>query len=114
MEDDRDTPTLEPRDVEDTLTTIVIQKDVVLKKHKALKISSTPVRIAGTLQHRFQLFINEGSLPSNWKNGYITLIFKKGSHTNPANYRPVSLTSVACKMLEGLLRDRLTAYFSSH
>ena len=40
LEDDRDTPTLEPRDVEDTLTTIVIQKDDVLKKHKALKISS--------------------------------------------------------------------------
>ena len=39
-EDDTDTPTLEPRDVEDTLTTIVIQKDEVLKKLKSLKISS--------------------------------------------------------------------------
>ena len=39
-EDDTDTPTLEPRDVEDTLTTIIIQKDDVLKKLKSLKISS--------------------------------------------------------------------------
>ena len=39
-EDDTDTPTLEPRDVEDTLTTIAIQKDEVLKKLKSLKISS--------------------------------------------------------------------------
>ena len=30
-EDDTYTPTLEPRDVEDTLTTIAIQKDEVLK-----------------------------------------------------------------------------------
>ena len=39
-EDDTDTPILEPRDVEDTLTTIAIQKDEVLKKLKSLKISS--------------------------------------------------------------------------
>ena len=111
MEDDRDTPILEPRDVEDTQTTIAIQKDDVLKKHKSLKIFSA----AGPdSRNTATLSINEASLPSNWKNGYITLIFKKGSRTNPASYRPVSLTSVACKMLEGLLRDRLMVHSSSH
>ena len=61
----------------------------------------------------FQLSINEGALPSDWKDGNITLIFKKGSRTNPANYRPVSLTSIVCKMLEGLLRDHLMRHISS-
>ena len=117
MEDDTDTPTLEPGDVEDTLTSIVIQKNEVLKKLKALKISSaarpdnihprilkeTELEIVGPLQHMFQLSINEGTLPSDWKDGNITPIFKQGSHTNPANYRPVTLTSIICKMLEGLL-----------
>ena len=116
-EDDTDTPTLDPRDVEDTLTTIIIQKDEVLKKLKSLKISSaagpdnihprilkeTQLEISGPLKHIFQLSINEGTLPRDWKDGNITPIFKKGSRTNPANYRPISLTSVVCKMLEGLL-----------
>ena len=35
----------------------------------------------------------------------VTPIFKKGSKTDPANYRPVSLTSVICRVLESLLRD---------
>ena len=39
-EDDTDTPTLEPRDVEGTLTSIGIQKDEVLKKLKTLNIFS--------------------------------------------------------------------------
>ena len=54
-DDDTDTPTLEPRDVEDTLTTIVIQKDEVLKKLKSLKISSavryTTKRLEGWKHH---------------------------------------------------------------
>ena len=127
-EDDADTTTLEPRYVEDTLTTIVIQKDEVLKKPKSLKISSaaspdnihprilteTQLEIAGPLQHMFQLSINEGTLSRDWKGGNITPIFKKGSRTNPANYMPISLTSVVCKMLEGLLRDHLMVHLSNH
>ena len=107
-EDDTDTSTLEPRDVEDTLTTIFIQNDEVLKKLKSLRISSaagpdnihprilkeSQLEIAGLLKHKFQLSINEGVLPRDWKDGNITPIYKKGSRMNPANYRPISLTLV--------------------
>ena len=34
-------------------------------------------------------------------------IFKKGEKTKANNYRPVSFTSVICKILEALLRDRI-------
>jgi len=30
----------------------------------------------------------------------VNSISKKGSPSNPANYRPISLTRVACKLLE--------------
>ena len=40
-----------------------------------------------------------------WKSANITSIFKKGNKSNPLNYRPVSLTSVICKMLERLIRE---------
>ena len=39
-------------------------------------------------------------------------IFKKGSRTQPTNYRPVSLTSIACKMLESIIKDSLVHYFT--
>jgi Reverse transcriptase (RNA-dependent DNA polymerase) len=37
-------------------------------------------------------------------------IFKKGSKADPGNYRPVSLTSISCKVLEMLIRDELVKH----
>ena len=56
----------------------------------------------------FMIFSNsleQGKLPDIWKSANITPIFKKGNRSNPLNYRPVSLTSVICKMLERLIRE---------
>jgi len=36
-------------------------------------------------------------------------IFKKGNKHDASNYRPVSLTSVPCKVLESLIRDTVVA-----
>ena len=56
----------------------------------------------------FMIFTNsleQGKLPDIWKSANITPIYKKGNKSNPLNYRPVSLTSVICKMLERLIRE---------
>ena len=56
----------------------------------------------------FMIFTNsleQGKLPDIWKSANITPIFKKGNKNNPLNYRPVSLTSVICKLLEKLIRE---------
>jgi hypothetical protein len=39
-----------------------------------------------------------------WKNAQISAIFKKGNKSQAKNYRPVSLTSVVCKITEKLIR----------
>jgi len=46
-------------------------------------------------------------LPSDWKTVYITAIFKKGNKCDPSNYRPISLTSMICKIMESIIRDRI-------
>ena len=43
-------------------------------------------------------------LPSEWKYTTITPIDKKGSQSDPGNYRPVSLTSIVCKLMESTIR----------
>ena len=35
----------------------------------------------------------------------VSPIFKKGSRKVAANYRPVSLTSISCKIMEAAVRD---------
>ena len=49
-------------------------------------------------------------LPYEWKLGHITAIFKKGNKSEPGNYRPISLTSILCKILESIIRDHIMTY----
>ena len=42
------------------------------------------------------------------------MIHKNGSKANVSNYQPVSLTSVVCKIVESLIRDRITIHFISN
>ena len=55
----------------------------------------------------FNLSIQTGELPGIWKVASVTPIFKKGSPSDPANYRPISLTCVACKLLETGIKANL-------
>ena len=55
-----------------------------------------------------------GQLPSSWKKGVVTPIYKKGNAADPKNYRPISLTCVPCRVLERIIRDQLTQYLKQH
>ena len=58
----------------------------------------------------FTKSLTDGTLPLHWKERNITPIFKKGQKHLPRNYCPVSLTSVACKMMEKLVRNEVMAH----
>ena len=58
----------------------------------------------------FNKSLQLGILPSDWKLAEVTAIHKKGAKSDRSNYRPVSLTSVCCKILESLIRDYLMSY----
>ena len=45
-----------------------------------------------------------------WRSALIGAIFKKGNKCQAGNYRPVSLTSVACKVLESLVREHIIKF----
>ena len=53
----------------------------------------------------FRESLDTGQLPKDWKTAHLSAIHKKGSKSHPNNYRPVSLTSVACKLLEKIIRS---------
>src|SRR5271170_3442091 len=53
-------------------------------------------------------------MPSKWKTANVTPVFKKGSRSSPENYRPISLTSVVCKMFEHIITSNLAKFLERH
>ena len=58
----------------------------------------------------FQKSLDTSSLLSMWKIANVVLVFKKGYRKLPSNYRPIGLTSVVCKILKSVIRDKLFEY----
>ncbi len=55
-----------------------------------LKVTAEEIAPAITLL--FQASIDQGKVPASWKKALIVPLFKKGSRSESANYRPISLT----------------------
>ena len=53
----------------------------------------------------FRKSLDESTLPSDWKAANVSPIHKNGNKNNAANYRPISLTSQICKVMESLKAD---------
>ena len=66
------------------------------------------------LAHVFNMSLQEGIVPLEWKEANIIPLFKKGSRNKSVNYRPVSLTSVICKLLEPIIRDHMMDFLVKH
>ena len=55
----------------------------------------------------FQRSLDTGRLPKDWLSANISSAYKKGDSHLAENYRPISLTSVSCKILEHICRHLL-------
>ena len=51
----------------------------------------------------FQRSYEHAVIPDVWSTAWITPVFKKGAKFDAANYRPVSITCVPCKLMEHIV-----------
>jgi len=63
--------------------------------------------VAKLLPIIFQRSWPSGEVPTDWKRGNKSPIFKRGRKDDPGNYRQVSLTSVPGKIMEQILLKAL-------
>jgi len=62
----------------------------------------------------FNLSLSSGVVPDKLKVAKVILLNKKGDHSLPSNYRPISLLSVFNKLLEKVVYKRLYNFFTEH
>ena len=86
---------------------LVVTPEVVVSKINNMKENKS-------LAHVFNMSLKEGIVPFEWKEANIIPLFKKGSRNKSVNYRPVSLTSVICKLLETIIRDHMMDFLIKH
>lgn len=119
-------PVVEDLTMDSMLTDVKITVATVRKKINSLRreaaagpdniglviLLELQYELAPLLAHLFRRTLVEGRVPTDWKTANVTPIFKKGSRSDPGNYRPVSLTSVCCKLMESVMRDAITDHLA--
>ena len=115
-------------DSTESISDVTISPDMVLKHLKALNtakacgpddchpffLKQCAEELYIPLSDIFQKSVSTGVLPHDWKLANVTCIFKKGVKSEPGNYRPVSLTSVVCKLLEKIIRHVIVQHLTIH
>ena len=100
---------------------LVVTPEVVASKINNMKESKSPgfdgispkilkeivEQISTPLAHVFNMSLQEGIVPLEWKEANIIPLFKRGSRNKSLNYRPMSLRSVICKLLETIIMDHM-------
>ena len=79
----------------------------MLVKHTGLVWHQQFARLVNTMHHT-------GHVPQAWRDADIVSLFKKGSRTDPNNYRPISLTSVLARLYERIILRRLWLLIDPH
>jgi len=110
------------------LNRVSVSREEIMKKLKELdkRKAKGPDEVSGwvlkecaeELSHPITILyensLKQGKIPNQWKLADIVPIFKKGNKEDPLNYRPVSLTSILCKILEKIVRERWVKHLESN
>ena len=70
--------------------------------------------IAPCLSLVFVASLHQGVVPQDWKLALVTPLFKKGSRSEPSNYRPISLTCIYSKLLEHIIHTSVMTHLMDY
>ena len=58
--------------------------------------------------------MEDGHLQTDWRKAYVSPIYKKGARNLAEIYRPASLTSIVCKMIEKFVKIMVLGHLTNH
>lgn len=121
-------PLITPMDVNnEALSQITVTQQDIYDAIQALDWNSAPgpdeisskfikkmaLSLVDPLHQIFHKSLESGQVPEGWKLANITPVHKSGSKTQVKNYRPISLTSTVCKLLEQIVKRHLLKHMQA-
>lgn len=121
-------PTIPAKIVQEQLDSVTITEELIIKKLAELNVNKSPgpdsihprvlkelaSSLSVPLNTIFNTSVRTKMLPNDWKLANVTAVFKKGKKYFASNYRPISLTSIACKLLESIVRDCVISHLKAN
>ena len=77
-------------------------------------LKSGSCHLLPSLHKLFNAVLSSGQFPTSWATDYLTVLHKKGSKTDPNNYRGISLSSCLGKLFTRILNTRLTVFLDNN
>ena len=125
IEDKTSLPDIDHR--EEDMPAIDIQSDDMMSRLQKLRADKAPgpdcihprmlkelaEYLATPIATILQQSLDESEVPDDWREANVVPLFKKGSKRDPANYRPISLTSQLGKVMESIIRDRILEHIET-
>ena len=70
--------------------------------------------IAAPLVILLNITLAHHKIPEDWRKAFVSPIFKKGARNRAENYRPISLTSIVCKIMESVVKETILGHMISN
>ena len=80
----------------------------------ATVLKNCAAELSPVLTRLYRLSYSTGQVPGAWKEANVQPVPKKGDRSDPANYRPIAVTSVLCKVMERIINTKLIRYLEDH
>nr|XP_047138938.1 uncharacterized protein LOC124814888 [Hydra vulgaris] len=108
------TPLFNEKDIKKRLLNLNVHKSPGIDRIHPMFLSKCADSLARPLCMIFNQSFLTGTLPTSWLKANITPIFKNGDRLNAGNYRPISLTSVVCKVMESIVKDTIMNHLNKN
>lgn len=77
-------------------------------------LKSTKHNCSIILAKLFQQSLEQSNIPDDWEIGKVVPVFKSGDKQSPFNYRPISITSIPCKIFEHIIYSHVANFLESN